>query len=122
MHELAVCQSLLVSVEQTAKSNHAQSVSNVYLSIGPLSGIEAPLLKRAWTIARVGTLAADAALVISAMPILIECSTCGHEGPAKANKLICENCHDWRVKLVSGDEMMLTSLDLDDNSYLEGTL
>ena len=120
MHELAVCQSLLASVEQTARNHHAQSIRNVYLSIGPLSGLEISLLERAWTIARAGTLVANAAIVITSMPILVKCRQCGHQGHAQANKLICETCKDWRVTLVSGDEMLLTSIDLEEDCLLEG--
>jgi len=114
MHELAICQELLQSVEQTARDHKAQRVAKVSLSIGPLSGVEAPLLERAWTIARGGTLAANASLTITMTPLIVKCSACGHEGPAQANRLICEVCHDWRVTLLSGDEMLLTSLELDE--------
>jgi len=120
MHELAICQSLLHSVERTVRANGAREVSSVCLSIGPLSGVEAPLLERAWTIARAGSLAAEARLVITPSPILVRCAQCGHEGPAKANRLLCESCDDWRVTLVSGDEMLLLSVELVETPELEG--
>ncbi len=121
MHELAICQSLLASVEQTVRSHKAQAASKVTVSIGPLSGIEPPLLKRAWTIARAGTLAQNALLTISVTPLIVKCSACGHEGHAQANRLICEHCSDWRVTLLSGDEMLLSSVELDETCYMEGT-
>ena len=122
MHELAICQSLLASVQQTAQDHKAQSVAKITVSIGPLSGVEAALLKRAWTIARAGTLAANASITIKLMPLIVECTLCGHQGAALANRLICEDCGDWRVILISGDEMLLTSLELDENSLHEGAL
>ncbi len=115
MHELAICQSLLSRVEQTARAHKATGVSKVCLSIGPLSGVEPPLLERAWTIARAGTIARQAPLSIHLTDITVRCSQCGHEGPALVNKLRCEKCRDWRVTLLGGDEMVLTSLELEEN-------
>jgi hydrogenase nickel incorporation protein HypA/HybF len=119
MHELAICRSLLKSVEETARTHEASSVVSVSLSIGPLSGVEAPLLERAWSIARAGTVANEASLLITVSKIRVKCSQCGHEGPATVNSLICENCDDWRVRLVSGDEMMLVSLELEESTAME---
>jgi hydrogenase nickel incorporation protein HypA/HybF len=119
MHELSVCQSLLKTIGQTAQAHDADLVTRVYLSIGPLSGVEAPLLERAWTIAREGTIATTAELSISLIPVIVKCTVCGHEGEAKANSLVCGNCGDWRVTLVSGDEMLLTSLELEEQSASE---
>ena len=122
MHELAICQSLLRAIEQTAHANRAKSVSRVDVALGPLSGVEAPLLKRAWTLARAGTIAKEAELIIKDMPIMVRCSCCGHEGPALVNRLICESCKDWRVIVSSGDEMLLSSLELEGTEQMEGII
>ena len=46
--------------------------------------------------------------------IVVECSQCGAESPASPNRLLCGECGDYRTRLVSGDEMVLQSLELDD--------
>ena len=53
-------------------------------------------------------------LQISVADIVVKCSQCGAESPAKANRLLCGDCGDYRTRLVTGDEMVLQSLELDD--------
>lgn len=113
MHELAVCQSLLGQIESVAAEHHAQRVHSVTVQIGPLSGIEAPLLQQAFPLAMAGSIAEGAVLEIQQLPIRVHCNQCGMDSEATANKLICAECGDWRTQLLSGDEMLLASLELD---------
>jgi len=113
MHELAICQSLLNQVEDIALQHQAETVSSITLGIGPLSGVESQLLINAYSIASAGTVAEQAKLIIEILPIRVSCSECGNESEAQANKLICKSCGNWRTTLVSGDEMLLMSLDLE---------
>ena len=113
MHELAVCQSLMDQVENIASERNAQSVTSIVVAMGPLSGVEAQLLKNAYPIASAGTIAEDAELIIEYLPVRVKCTQCGSESEASPNKLICKQCGDWRTTLVSGDEMMLMSVELE---------
>ena len=81
MHELSVCQALLAQVEQVARENAAHSVEKVVLRIGPLSGVEPRLLQDAFPIARAGTVAAGAELVIEELPLTS--SSASAMGPAR---------------------------------------
>mgnify|MGYP002713214621 CR=1 FL=1 len=113
MHELAICQSLIEQVEQIAEERAARSVTSITVGMGPLSGVEVQLLKNANPVASAGTIAEDAELVIEHLPIRVRCSQCGTESDALPNKLTCKQCGDWRTTLISGDEMMLMSLELE---------
>ena len=113
MHELAVCQSLMDQVEAIAMERGAKTVTSITIAMGPLSGVEAPLLKSAYPIASAGTIAHHAKLIINNIPIRVKCSQCGSESEAQPNKLVCKHCDDWRTTLVSGDEMMLMSVELE---------
>ena len=113
MHELAICQSLIEQVENIAEERAAKSVTSITIGMGPLSGVEVQLLKNAYPIASAGTVAQDAKLVIEHLPIKVKCSQCGSESDALPNKLTCKQCGDWRTTLISGDEMMLMSMELE---------
>jgi hydrogenase nickel incorporation protein HypA/HybF len=113
MHELAICQSLMDQVESIAREREAQSVTSIVIGMGPLAGVEVQLLKNAYPIASAGTVAEDAELVIEMLPIKVRCSQCGSETDALPNKLTCKQCGDWRTTLISGDEMMLMSVELE---------
>lgn len=113
MHELSICQSLLAQVEQIAQQHHADAVSSITLHIGPLSGIEVPLLQQAFSLARAGGVAEQAVLVIKSLPIRIKCQSCGQESEATPNRLLCGHCGDYHTQLISGDEMLLARVEMD---------
>jgi len=113
MHELAICQSLMDQVEQIASERGAQSVIRIVVGMGPLSGVEEQLLKNAYPIASAGTIAENAELIVENLPIKVRCNQCGSESEATPNKLTCRQCGDWRTTLISGDELMLMSVELE---------
>ena len=112
MHELAVCQALMEQVENIAFEEQAAQVMAIHLGIGPLSGVEPRLLEQAFSIARAGSIAADAELVVKSMPIQVSCKQCGQLTEALPNRLVCGACGDWRTSLISGDELELTHVEL----------
>lgn len=113
MHELSVCQALMDQVEKIASERQARKVVRIELEIGALSGVEPELLRQSFPIASAGTLAENCQLEISQPPIQVRCESCGATTDATANRLICGNCGDWHTTLVSGDALLLRSLELD---------
>jgi hydrogenase nickel incorporation protein HypA/HybF len=113
MHELSVCQALISQVDDIAKQHQATAVKTVNIRIGPLSGVEPDLLVQAFPLASAGTVAATAQLVIEKLPIRVRCETCGAETAAEMNRLVCGECGDWHTQLLSGDEMLLASVELE---------
>ena len=112
MHELSVCQALINQVEAIARDQAAQRVALIRLGIGPLSGVEAALLLQAYPIASAGSIADGAELVIDDLPLRVSCEHCGQTSEALPNRLVCAVCGDWHTQLISGDELLLTSIEL----------
>ena len=113
MHELSVCQSLLDQALRIARDNGASRIVRIVVSVGPLSGVEAPLLARAFDIARLAVGQGDAELEIEQPPVTVSCTECGAEGAALPNRLICPDCGSWRVRVTSGSELLFRSIELD---------
>lgn len=114
MHELSVCNALICQVERIAAERGAGSVSRIVLKIGPLSGIEPMLLRHAYPLAATGTVAENAELIIDAAEVRVRCSQCGAESAATANRLLCAACGDYRTRVISGDDMILQTVELED--------
>lgn len=112
MHELSVCQALIAQIEEIAAQHAATGVKSVSLLLGPLSGVEAQLLQDAYPIACAGSVAAESVLLIDLAPLKVKCQTCGAETEASPNRLLCGKCGDYHTQLVSGDEMLLMSVEL----------
>jgi len=113
MHELAVCQDIMQQVTQLAARHKAKSVSLIRLQIGPLSGIEAPLLETAFTIARAGSIAEYARLAIETLAVKVYCPECASESVVSADNLCCAQCGNWQTRLLQGDEMILRQVEMD---------
>ena len=112
MHELSVCQSLLREVQRVAAEHEATAVTAITLAVGPLSGVEAPLLERAFTIARAGTIAEEATFTVEELPVTVWCEACGIETQVPVNALLCGKCGTWQVDLRSGTELLLKQVEL----------
>lgn len=119
MHELSVCQSIIEQVTRVANENNALRVTKVIVLIGPLSGVEAPLLQHAFPIASVGTIAQDAVLETQKLAIKVRCNICNNENEASISKLLCNACGSWQTTLISGDEMLLQSIELDTSEEIK---
>jgi len=113
MHELAICNALLDQVERIAREHGAVVVDRIVVKIGPLSGVEARLLRNAYPLAAAGTVAERAEFVIEEADVVVLCSQCGTESRVPSNRLLCVRCGDFRTRLVSGDEMILQRVELD---------
>jgi hydrogenase nickel incorporation protein HypA/HybF len=113
MHELSVCQGMLRQVDAIAAEHRAHAVTGITVRIGPLSGVEPDLLAQAFPIASAGTVADGAELLIETLPVRVHCQTCGEETEAAVNRLLCGSCGDFHTRLVSGDELLLASVELE---------
>jgi hydrogenase nickel incorporation protein HypA/HybF len=112
MHELAVCQALIAQVESVAREQQVHQVVEIGVDIGPLSGVEPQLLEQAFSIASAGTVADGARLILNRTPLRVKCRSCGQVTEALPARLICGNCGDWQTRVVSGDELLLTTLEV----------
>ena len=100
-------------VNEIAQQRHSPCVTSIILGIGPLSGVEAELLRNAYPFASAGSVAEHAELIIEILPIQVKCDSCGFESEVLPNKLICKQCGDWHTTLISGDELLLMSVELE---------
>jgi hydrogenase nickel incorporation protein HypA/HybF len=121
MHELSVCQALIAKVERIATEKQAQ-VYSITLKIGPLSGVEPALLEQAYPLAVAGTVLSAARLVIESLPVRVHCQRCDQDTVAAPNRMLCAACGDWHTRLLSGDELLLSSVELSRGSIAAVTV
>ncbi len=112
MHELSVCQALLQEVGKVAASRGASAVERITIEVGRLSGVEPELLARAFEVARAGTCASQAALVIQTLEITVRCTECGASSRAEPTRLLCGACSGYRTRITAGDELRLRAVEL----------
>ena len=119
MHELSVAQALVEQIEAIVRERQADAATSFRVRIGPLSGVVPELLASAFTLAAAGSAIEQAAMELVNAPVRVRCQTCGAETDAAMNRLLCGACGDWHTRLISGDELILESVELQMPEMLE---
>ena len=113
MHELAVAQALVEQVEAVIDQHQAGSATAIRVRMGPLAGVVPELLATAFPLAAAGSRMEHAELEFAHAPIRVRCQTCGLDTEAAMNRLLCGACGDWHTQVISGDELLLESVELE---------
>ena len=117
MHELAVAQALVEQVDAVIDQHQASRAALIRVRIGPLAGVVPELLASAFPLAAAGSRMEHAELALVAAPIRVHCQTCGAETEAAMSRLVCGACGDWHTQIISGDELLLESVELETAPY-----
>lgn len=112
MHELSLCDDLIGQVVAIAAQHKAESVESITVNIGALAGIEPMLLESAFSLIKVGTVAEHALFIMQTAPVIVHCRKCDVQSEVAANCLLCNVCQSNETTLISGDELILASVEL----------
>jgi len=114
MHELSVAQALLDQIEIVAQARGALDVPAATIRVGPLSGVEPSLLRRAFEVARLARpTTARTELTLEIGEIVVSCASCGRNGSASPGDLRCQHCASVRTSMRTGDELLLLRIEMD---------
>jgi len=113
MHEYSIVQNLLDLCEQNAAANNATKVHKVVVGIGEMSSVEPQLLKTAFDTFKLETIAESAVMEIQRLGLKAECFDCGADFVPTMSNFLCASCGSSNTKLLSGDELLLLSLEIE---------
>jgi len=112
MHETSLVKSLLKQVEQIMVEHEAISVDSISVEIGPLSGVEAELVRDAFSqllpTAKLGL----PQLQIDEIALQIRCRECGTDSAVDGLTLQCPSCQSRQIQILRGDEFRLIDVSL----------
>jgi hydrogenase nickel incorporation protein HypA/HybF len=111
MHELSICNAI---ANTAAKHADGHSVSQVNVQIGHLRQVVPDALQFSWHVVSEATALRDAVLVIEQVPAVVKCRSCGARTTLDVPMLACGQCEGFDVKLISGEELVVVSIDLVD--------
>lgn len=112
MHELSVTESVLEIACKHAEKARATRVTDIYLVIGRLSSIVDDSVAFYWDIITKNTLCEDAKLHFKRLPAELICLDCQHQYQLSDELTPCPNCGSARVRVLSGDEFHLESIEI----------
>jgi hydrogenase nickel incorporation protein HypA/HybF len=118
MHELAVTESVLSIATRHATQANAVRVTAVHLVIGQLSSIVDESVQFYWDMIAEGTICAGAQLHFQRKPATLKCLECDRTYTLSGELTDCPNCHSARIKVISGEEFYLESIEVEAESAL----
>lgn len=113
MHEASLVSALLRQVDDLVVGNGGGRIVEIRIEVGPLSGVEPLLLTEAFHRLRPGTSSAGAELIVEFVELMYRCRTCGGEQAAAELRFVCAGCGSDDVDVVSGDGVVLQSIELE---------
>ena len=113
MHELAITESLLRTVEDEAKRYNAVKISEIRITMGELNAFIPECIQEYFELMSEDTPAEGARLVFNIQPAILECRDCCKKFEMEYNRLKCKYCHGTNVNIVSGKEFYIESLDIE---------
>jgi hydrogenase nickel incorporation protein HypA/HybF len=110
VHELSLCGSIANIVGRHAEG---RPVSVINIQIGQLRQVVPDTLVYCWELVSEGTPLAGSRIEVEAVPARMRCRACGHV--AEVGDLpvfVCRDCGSIDAEVVSGEEFLITSLEL----------
>lgn len=110
MHELSLCRAIKGVVDK-ARQDH--SVTTIHMQVGQLRQIVPETLSYCWGLVSESTGLAGSRLDIDHVPVSLACRSCSAESTVKeVLVLTCASCGSGDVQVLTGEEFMVTSIDL----------
>ena len=112
MHELSICERLVMVIEDHAKARNFEKVKTVRLEIGKLAGIELDALRFSFEIATKGGVVDGAILEVIDVPVVGWCSSCAKTVSVVERFDPCPKCGSFQVEITSGEELRIKDLEV----------
>ena len=94
---------------------NASRIRVIRLCIGELRGIVPDCIQIYLDMLAEGTIAEGARIESETLPVKVHCLDCGRDGEITPHHLECPHCGSLRLKLLSGKEFYIKSLEVDIN-------
>jgi hydrogenase nickel incorporation protein HypA/HybF len=111
VHELSLCEAIR---DKAFKHADGRSVKQINVRIGHLRQVVPDALLFGWEVITDATELKGTELVIEQIAAVVECTECGRETTLDMPILVCGTCGSFEVKLLSGEEFLVVSMELED--------
>ncbi len=109
MHELSLCEAIAHKVRERA---NGRPVTEVVIRVGHLRQVVPDAMEFSWMMLTDGTGLEGCRLKIEQIPATVACGECRDETRLTAPILSCGSCGSTNVKLMTGEELMVVSLEI----------
>ncbi|MES2220603.1 MAG: hydrogenase maturation nickel metallochaperone HypA [Acidobacteriota bacterium] len=114
MHEVGIASEILHASQAEAACRPGARLVAVTVRIGVLAGVDSDALQFAWDVMSQQAESYPVTLRIESMPRRNRCQNCGCEFVTEMYSEPCPECSSDKSTLVSGDEMQLASVEVEE--------
>ena len=114
MHELSLACALIEKIESLKQEHHFKTVKKIIVEIGTFSNVVPELFKDAFECAKIGSCAQSATLTIEDKRGRFICKSCGKTYTPEIPIAICPYCGKPSGMIEQGREIILKTLEVDD--------
>lgn len=107
MHEVSLCESVLMILEAHAKVHGYQRVKTVWLEIGSLAAVDPEAMNFSFDAVMKGTLAEGAKLEIIEVPGEARCYQCNKTVALRRLGDPCPECGSYDLEIIEGEGMRI---------------
>lgn len=111
MHELSLAGSIADIAERHARGRR---VKRIHVRVGDLAQVVFDALSFSFEVVVQGTPLEGAQLDLEAVPAVGQCRACGELSTFSAFPLQCGACEGFELEIVSGEEFIVDSLDVEE--------
>lgn len=109
MHELSICSAIAKIAHDVAAG---RPVERVRVDVGHLRQVVPETLSHSWEMVVFGTPLDGVPLEVREVPAIIECRQCKSRTRLEDPIFRCEACGSTETDVISGNELLVTSLDV----------
>ncbi len=113
MHEASIAISLIETVSDLCQQEGYASIESVRLKVGRAAGVLPDALLFAFDVAKAGSIASQAELIIEYVPLGGFCCDCGSQFESEERYIFnCPACKSRAIKITRGDEMQIIDMEV----------
>ena len=115
MHELSIADAIVAIACEQARGRRVRSIE---VKVGGLRQVVPDALEFAFQLVAEGTSTEGATLEVEHVAPRVRCARCVVESVVASFPLACAECGSFDVDVVAGDELLVDSLELEDEPVL----
>lgn len=117
MHEMGIALEIIkIATDSIPVNLKNPRVERINLKVGKLAAVVPGSLKFCFEVATKDTLLEGALLHIEEIPVNARCKSCGYSWTAIKPVFICEKCDSGSVDLLSGLELDIVSIEVEEGA------
>ena len=117
MHELAIANSIVETVQQEVERQHLPPVEKIVVRLGALSDIVPEALLFNYEIITRDTSFAKTQLEIEVVPLEGKCGDCGQNFPVEDYIFSCPECNSGNIEVIRGEELDIAYIEVEDAEH-----